>query len=358
MAYTSKKIGNNVINNRYSNFELLRILAMLLIILSHLSGHGIRTNVQLLNDTLFHQINNLILILSGFSGKIGVNIFLLISGYFLINKNFNFKNFFKIFIMTLFYSYTFLLMSIIVGSHDVKPILIIRSLFPIGGSAYWFITTYLVLYIFINYINSFLKHLSQDSYKKFILICFTLWSLIPTLTIKANYGFSNLTWFIFVYSVGAYFKIYNIKFKFVNCLYLLFSIITIQLTIIYIFLLYVSINIPSYFFNINNIYQFIMAVAIFNIFGNLELNHNILINKIASSVFAVYLIHDNMFLRPYLWHNILHIENILYLNNYLLITVITVVSIFCLCILADKICIQIYTPIINLLVNFTQKYTK
>ena len=260
--------------------------------------------------------------------------------------------------MTLFYSLIFLLAAFLIGSHSIKPIKILMSIFPIGGNAYWFVTNYLVLYIFIDYINCFLRQLTQKGYLRFLTICFVLWSIIPTLTIKANYGFSNLGWFIFMYSIGAYLKIFNIKFKTLNCIYLLLTFIIIQLGIIYTFILLGSKTIPTYFFNINNIYQFIIAFSFFNIFNNLTINKNTLINKIASSVFAIYIIHDNLFVRPYLWHNILHIEKILYLNNYVLITFFTVFCVFCFCIIIDKICYMIYNPIILFVTKIIDKYCK
>lgn len=356
--YISDKISDNSVNKRCSNFELLRIFAMLLIVLSHLSGHGIRSSVTLLNDTFFHQINNTLLFMFGFSGKIGVNIFLLISGYFLVNKMFTPQNFLKIYVMTIFYSLMFLCLSFVIGCHSVKTISIIQSIFPIGGNAYWFITNYLVLFIFLDYINCFLKQLSKNDYQKLLLICFVLWSIIPTITIKANYGFSLLNWFLFVYSIGAYLKIYNIRIKLSYCIYMIFILVFIQSVIIYIILQANSCNILSTFFNINNLYQFLMAFLIFNIFSDIKLKQNLIINNISSSVFAVYLIHDNIFVRPYLWHNILHIDHIFYLKSYVFSTILIVISIFCFCVLADKIFCKIYKPITIFIINLLDKYYK
>lgn len=68
--------------NRKSNFELLRIVAMLMIVLHHVMVHGvleggIKTN---LTATGFLSVG----LASG--GKIGVMIFMLMTGYFLVNK--------------------------------------------------------------------------------------------------------------------------------------------------------------------------------------------------------------------------------------------------------------------------------
>ena len=68
---------------RQSNFELLRIVAMVMIIFHHFAYHG-GFVWDFSTITIEHLWYNLIIM----GGKIGVNIFVLISGYFLIlNKD-------------------------------------------------------------------------------------------------------------------------------------------------------------------------------------------------------------------------------------------------------------------------------
>lgn len=66
---------------RQSNFELLRIFAMLLIILFHYvynGGFNLETSEFCLNKCVLRTL--------GFGGKLGVELFVLITGYFL-SKN-------------------------------------------------------------------------------------------------------------------------------------------------------------------------------------------------------------------------------------------------------------------------------
>lgn len=74
---------------RQSSFELIRIIAMLMIIGAHYVGHGIlkvRTpeaySVFLSGET----INRIISVLYSPGGKIGVALFFMITGYFLANR--------------------------------------------------------------------------------------------------------------------------------------------------------------------------------------------------------------------------------------------------------------------------------
>ena len=63
---------------RQSNIELLRIISILMIVIHHVLVHGIYNAV---NNSTLHFIDSFVIY--------GVNIFLLISGYFTINLKFS-----------------------------------------------------------------------------------------------------------------------------------------------------------------------------------------------------------------------------------------------------------------------------
>lgn len=68
---------------RHSNLELLRIISMLFILSHHLSVHGDFKDIWitiLLNNKIWLRFIQL-------EGKVGVNIFVMISGYFLVSSN-------------------------------------------------------------------------------------------------------------------------------------------------------------------------------------------------------------------------------------------------------------------------------
>ena len=89
--------NNTVKKQRESNFELLRIVCMALIVLHHLSVHG---NIVLESIT---KVNGLFLTVFSSVGKLAVNVYVLISGYFLINSKFKFSKLLDLVFQTVFF---------------------------------------------------------------------------------------------------------------------------------------------------------------------------------------------------------------------------------------------------------------
>jgi peptidoglycan/LPS O-acetylase OafA/YrhL len=78
------------VRTRKSNFELLRVIAMIMIIAHHFAGHGIQHDLE--GSTAYviwrngSLLNKIVDCLFAPGGKIGVGIFFMLTGYFLINK--------------------------------------------------------------------------------------------------------------------------------------------------------------------------------------------------------------------------------------------------------------------------------
>lgn len=154
---------------RSSNLELLRIISMFLIVMHHYAVHG---GFQLLEKDL--SLNKIIIqILSG-GGQLGVNLFILISGYFLIDSEFKINKLLKLIFETFFYSVIILLFIVSKSNLNIGIKDIIISCLPITYSSYWFITCYVVLYLFIDYINPVIKGLDKKKYFQLILLLLLL----------------------------------------------------------------------------------------------------------------------------------------------------------------------------------------
>ena len=115
---------------RQSNYELMRIVSMLLIVLYHILSHG-----QVLHNTT--GVMHLIVIFLLCITMVHVNSFVMLTGYFNYNKTFSIKKFFKTFNMMWFYQVAIIIVLTICGYdiisgkyqliNDISPFNIIYS---------------------------------------------------------------------------------------------------------------------------------------------------------------------------------------------------------------------------------------
>lgn len=145
---------------RNSSFELLRIISMFLIVMHHYSVHGgFDFMIPFSMKLYFVQCLDM-------GGKLGVNLFVLISGYFLCKSDFKWKRIIKLEVEVIFYS---ILIGVIF--HFLMPERestkdLIKELTPLRTGSYWFYNTYFVMVLFAPFINKFLVSLEKTDLKK------------------------------------------------------------------------------------------------------------------------------------------------------------------------------------------------
>ena len=96
---------------------------MLLIMFHHFALHGG------IDYTTF-SINNAYLNIIEFGGKIGVNIFVIITGYFSCTSKFSFKRIIKLLFAVEFYSLTIMVISLFTGAQEFRVMLFVKGVFP------------------------------------------------------------------------------------------------------------------------------------------------------------------------------------------------------------------------------------
>lgn len=300
---------------RDSNIELLRIFSMILIVAHHFSLHGVLKDFS--ENSLANQsIASFLAQVIQLGGKVGVTLFIIISGYFMVQTNVKIKKIGLLVFQVLFYSiFGFVFVTILGKSIDLSSI--INTFFPIIHDQYWFITAYVVLYLISPYLNKLLLNLTEREYLNMLGIMILLWIVIPTFT-RGQMGSSNITRFILFYSIGSFLKIYPIK-KFNN------KKLGFYLFIVSYFMMLVSvmslnligkelgssylIKKATYFSNSSSILTLIVSIGLFIWVKNMHIESKCWINKISGAMLGVYLIHDNRNIRPILWHKIFHTED-------------------------------------------------
>ena len=315
---------------RQSKFELLRIISMLFIIIGHYILHSGICDLSF--DSTFNKYVEFFL---KPLANIGVNCFVLISGYFLINSKFKTKSLIKLIFETFFYSIVIMAIYYFTGTRQINIKETFITTFSGLYGTYWFITTYLILYLFFPFVN---KMLDVDKKKHiFIIILFIiLFCAIPTFTLAVNFE-NQLFYFITLYSIGAYIRKYGVP-KLMK-----HKTITILLSIaIYILACIISLitkNMSANFLwcNRDSIFIVLSSILFFMFFYNIKIKNNKIINTIAGTTFAIYLIHEHPFNRDFIWKNFFHTD-LFYNEWYFIIMVIcTSIVIFIVCSLIDFI---------------------
>ena len=330
---------------RQSNIELLRIICMLFIICGHIIGSHERATNILDGDEIIRVFYN------SFT-CVGVNAFVLISGYFGIS--FKKDRLLKLIFQTLFYSVVLLLISIAIGWHsfDIKKDFV--TFLPIITIQYWFISTYVVLYIISSWLNFSIDSISTNTFKKILIVGFIIVYVWPTFSCLTNskqfigdegMGIVN---FSYLYLLGRYLRLHYVQNR---SPYFYFSGFIISGFTLFICALSISLIIGHSFSSLyacNTIFIFLGSLCLFLLFKKIQLQSNI-INYMAKSCLAVYLIHYN----PNIWWSFCKSIGISNYHGipYILLLFIFPIIIYTLCVFIERCRILITNKIENRIIN-------
>ena len=338
---------------RKSNFELLRILAMLMIVAHHYSVHGVR-QVYLENTApvgdFFQQLVTSIFVPGG---QIGVGIFFLLTGYFMYDAKYKIERLLKLFLQV--YFYVLLMFGLrwamkYLGIYDfpeLKSTLfdgLKSSLFPISSEAGgWFTQTYFILFLFIPIINKYYSKLN-DKYALFALFFVWLtWYGCAYYLHGATYG--KLYKGVFFYLLGAQLKRSDFHFRNVTSV-ALFVVAWAGYVVVDMYRADVSVPFEQFEATdhkalVTRVFQGVAGYAVhfvciplavvsaFNLFRNMSISSKF-INAVASTTFGIYLIHESGTGRPLIWNFIFHCRDVQFQSEYYpLLLIATVLTVFC-----------------------------
>lgn len=322
------------INTRNSGVELLRIVAILLIVMSRcLPFYGSPSFKFYVNLNLATKdIDHLIMIFIKYFGQIGNCVFIVISSYYLIDNNYiKWDKVKQIIFDSFIFSFVILIICIICGV-NVSSKTLLQQLLPITFQGCWFVGCYLFLYLLHPFINLIIQKSNKLDLLRITTILVVLYSVLPNVFGDYKYYNNFLIGFITIYFVTAYFKLYlknssdnlalNIKFIFIGVAVILFLISFTNILGNH----YDMFNNKMLKWNIfSNPFIIILSIGLFNCFKKLRFYSN-RVNTIASLTLYIYMIHENPLIRdnfkPWIF-NVLNDYNIwlriLFLNFLTLI---------------------------------------
>ena len=329
------------------NIELLRIVAMFMVITLHCIQHGL-----LLNNRNISIVNSILIQFLNFFALTANAIFIIITGYYNIEKKFNINKILTLWGKTLLYSIIIFAFCTIL---DMKTY-VYNSFFPIMSGQYWFISSYISLCFLMPIINIMLNKLNKKQFKYLLIVLLVLYGGIRTLFNPSGIFNGGLVQMLVIYMLGAYIKkCVTIQPK--KQYFIKYLLITVICTIIYILLNILSIIVVkeieilniikismSHFNEFTNILLVAMTVLMFMKFKTVNIKSNIItkiITFISPSVFSIYIIHENVNYRDTLWPQLGMMD---YANSWLMIPymILLIISVFTVCLLIDLLRRGIY----------------
>ena len=304
---------------REMNFELLRIIAMCMIIgLHYLDKGNVLGNFVEIQDTKAY----LPWIFEAFF-FCAVNIYVLITGYFLVEKEIRIKKIFTLWGQVLFYSLLLGCIAVCTGLTDLREMNIYQMvyyIFPVVTEHYWFVTSYILLYLLVPFMNPVLMKMGKEQMHNLLLLLLCLLCLSKTvlpLDLAVDKNGYDVLWFICLYLTGAYYKRFGFSFistKVRGILLYVLSCGCMFLCSIVLKRIFTKTghlqDIVTYAYSYNHLLCYLAAIGLFAFFANVTIKSEKagkIIGPLAGASFGVYLLHEHMDFR-YVWQQWLMIE--------------------------------------------------
>ena len=297
---------------RDSNIELYRIISMILIIAHHyVVNSGLTDPIgPIYSNTM--SFPSLFLLIFGAWGKIGINCFVLITGYFMCKSQITAKKFAKLFLEVMFYRIVINAIFWITGYAPFSLKGFIKVIIPFTSVAQNFTGTFLLFFLFIPFLNILIKNLTEKQHVKLILmsaLTYVFFGTIPFFSVTMNY----VSWYMVLYFIASYVRLYPKKFFDSKKVWTVMTLISVALSIISVVVCsYLGTKLGrnlSYMFvtDANTFLAVLTGFSSFMLFKNIKIKYSKIINTVSATTFGILLIHANgETMRQWLWRDILN----------------------------------------------------
>lgn len=315
---------------RQLNYELLRVMAMLMIVCLHYLSKG-----GLLGDPARADMNA-----TGYAAwlvealcLVAVNVYVLISGYFGVDAREHLsggskitfrgvlKRPVKIWKQVFFYSMLFGCGALITGVQEFDIYQFFTYCFPLVTEHYWFATCYVVLCLVMPFLNVGISYLEQRETGYLLaglLLFFSISKTVIPMQLPWDKSGYDVLWFMVLYLTGAYLKRYGIRLVRTRAravaLYL-GSAAAVFASFFVIRMIYLKTGrlgaMIHYGYTYNFLFCYTGAVGLFLAFQAYKAKEGRLerfrkpIGLLSGASFGVYLIHEHINIR-YAWPRWLH----------------------------------------------------
>ncbi len=343
---SSGKVNNANKKPRMANLELLRCIAMMMVVVLHYLGKG-----NLLGDLSAESMTAtgiLAWVLEMFC-IVAVNVYMLLSGYFLCTTSWKISRLIKLWLQVWTYSVVIGLLAVVLGAYPMEQFslhYLFTLFFPVTMGHYWFMTAYVFLYILLPLFAEAVRKMTKQQMQVTLVMLFIAFSILksvlPVRLEMDGKGYDCL-WYLCMFLVAAYIRrfgmsILNKKWRcllgYVLCCGLIF-VGTFGLRMVYLKTGSLD-HIMKICIEYNHILPALAAVLLFGFFLQVNVSGKLAgwITKIAPYTLGVYLIHENIGVRN-VWQQWIGAGEISTPVGLVVGTVCAVVCVFVLGVIVD-----------------------
>lgn len=326
---------------RERNFEVMRTWAMFSIVIYHCMCHGIGSDyafdLQLPVSLFNFTFSDLILVI----GSIAVNLYVLVSGYFLVNARFKVSRIIRTWVSALFYSVIITTMFLLLSLEPWSIVTLGKSFFPLSTDAYWFVSQYIGLLILSPFLAMLVRQLSYRQYVALLIgMGLMVLSVIPDFPLGKRFSIShgNSVWsFVYLFFIAGFIRLHLKRIPMGKLVVTVLGLALLTMVSEMVLGIHNGVG-HLLWFNYNGILLF-LSVAVFVFIRQQQIPETgiwSLMVKVAPYTFGVYLIHDHLLMRDWIWKTLSMTS---YANQwiYALAVMVVCVLIFAICILIDTV---------------------
>ena len=152
---------------REHQFEVMRTVAMFFIVIYHCLTHGVGGEYGFSFHNTVSMSNILVSDFLLVFSSISVNLYVMVSGYFLVDLDFKMSRIVRTWVQACFYSCIITIIMMSLGLVPYSIVAIGKSFFPLSTDAYWFVTQFIGLMILSPFLAMLVR---QMSYKQFVAL--------------------------------------------------------------------------------------------------------------------------------------------------------------------------------------------
>lgn len=357
------------IAKRKTHFELLRVLAMLMIVSHHFAVHGVQhvlsADIAYCAWNCGSAFNRIVTSLLIPGGSVGIALFFMLTGYFLVKKQK--PSVLKVCLQTIYYGLCLsIAVILLVVLHETTgigwgfPELTLAkkattvfqfALVPIS-TCWWFVSAYVLLVLAAPRINLLLANLNKTG---FLCLLAVTWFFWYNCQIGFHGAYYTLGKAFFFYLLGAYQRLHcDKKTRKWPFLAIAAGCWCAFATLSYFFdgmaargtgssvgiLIHLMVGVAQ-----KSFFAPFCAWCIFSLFARLEMPPNRFVNAVAATTFGIYLLHDSSVGRSLIWNGCFKISDVQYMSPFFPVFALAdILCVFTLCSVADFVRLRFVEP--------------